>query len=282
VTNIAFTTLIILTLIVPGYVFWSVYNSGPFTRQVLPKNWTDDIARTFVWSLPFHLIGVTIVDHWVHAGLLKTDLNILLVFRLVSGNYETHFSEIVRKFYINIHQVILYHVSLLLAAWFLGYALRRVVWDRQLDLKYPALFGYRNQWMYTLTGRGLVPLNQPGEFVLPYLDALVEIGDKTRLYRGVFYDFSADQTGAPTAIFLIEARRGRFRKVEGQADEFYWQPIPGDFFVLKFSEIKNLNISYYVETPPSDQPSVQEFSLPEHQAGHFEESSPASPGASVS
>ena len=53
--NIAFTTLVILVMAFPGHVLRASYYAGTFTRNVLPKSWTDDIAKAALYSLPLHL-----------------------------------------------------------------------------------------------------------------------------------------------------------------------------------------------------------------------------------
>lgn len=94
--------------------------------------------------------------------------------------------------------------------------------------------------------------------MIPVVDALVDLGEKTRLYRGVVWDFTTDETGALQDILLIQALRGKFGEDAGEEEEFYWQEIPGDIFVLKYSNVLNLNITYLPLADQSSQTQVQD------------------------
>jgi len=65
-----------------------------------------------------------------------------------------------------------------------------------------------------------------GKDYLPYADVIVELGEKTRMYRGVISEFTTDETGT-------------------------LKDIPGDCLILKYSEIKNLNVTYVRLPSPS-------------------------------
>lgn len=275
-TNIAFTTLVLLVLSLPGYLAQAGYYSREFTKQVLPQSLLNDIARSIIISLPFHLLGLTLVESWQHAGWIKTDLNFEIVLRLLSGHYENRFTDVINRLYGNKEKIVMYYVLLSVGAFLTGHALRHIVWHRQMDVRYPSVFGYRNLWLYRLTGRGKFP---PDQEPVPYVDALVDLGEKTRLYRGVVWDFAVDDTGNLQDLFLIKALRGKFTMREGATAEFSWQQIPGDFLVLRYSEIKNLNVSYFVPQAVEEQPPAPQIppQRPAGSAAGTGEPSPDSP-----
>jgi hypothetical protein len=254
--NIAFTTLVILILAVPGFIFRASYLSGPFTRQVLPANITDDIARGILWSLPFHAIGMYASACLQHTGVIQTTLNFETLARILSGIYRSEgegFTDIIDRLYRNSTYITLYYLSVLLAALALGHASRKLVWSFKLDVHIPWLLRFRNPWIYDLMGRD-VPAPYKGAQVFAYIDALTNIAidgqeGKTRLYRGIVAGFTTEENGALRDIYLTEAQRGNFREDEGKKI-FEWRPVaPGNLFVLKYSELKNLNITYASPLP---------------------------------
>lgn len=245
-SNVALTTLVILLFATPGYIARSAYFSDRFSSAVLPRNLMDDIARAVFYSLPFHAIGMGVVHHLGNFGT-GNDIDFPILFRLLSGDYgkDSEFlPAIIQNVYFNLHKIGGYFVGTSFFAFFTGRFLRHQVWQREWDVKYPAVFGYQNKWVYTLFGRGK-NVDGGGNVLFSYIDAIVELGEKTRIYRGVIYEFTTDESGTLRDIVLIEALRGKFHEdSEAGKTTFYWEQIPGDFFVLKYSEIRNMNITY--------------------------------------
>ena len=251
-SNIAFTTLVILLFATPGYIARSAYFSNSFSNEVLPRNLMDDIARAVFYSLPFHAVGIGILHHFQYL-VAGVDIDFTILFRLLSGDYgedSAQVSSITQNIYTNLHKIGAYFTIIAILAFFAGRYLRHLVWKQEWDVKFPAVFGYRNKWVYTLFGRGKHGKGE-SKVLFSYLDALVELGkENTRLYRGVIYEFTTDESGTLRDIVLIEALRGKFKaeiageEVNPAKSGFYWEQIPGDFFILKYQEIKNMNITY--------------------------------------
>ena len=257
-TNIAFTTLVILTFSFPGYVLRASYYAGKFTSHVLPRNWTEDIARAILFSLPLHLLMLSVFEWLQYSGLIHTTLNFETAFRVVSGEYDGNFSATIANFYVNTRYLIAYYMSTLMVAIGAGYALRKIVWNWKWDVKYPWLFRYKNDWLYTLMGRDVpVPREYPKAKIYVRVEALTKIPiqegmAKSRLYRGIVEGFTTEDNGSLRDIFLTEVERGKFKKEPAKEPEFYWKPVtPGNLMVVKYSELQNLNITYLMELPPS-------------------------------
>ena len=253
-TNIAFTSLLFLLLALPGYIFLASYFSHEFTRQVLQRSWTDDLAKAIIFSLPFHLAGILLMAGLQHLHIIHHSLNIESVFRLLAGEFSTtgsdynyKFSEILDRLYRSKTHLLAYYVFLLAAAFASGHLIRWIVWEYELDVHLPKIFAFRNEWIYSILGR--VQLDGvPSKDIIVWVDALTdeptEETGKTRLYRGLVAAFTTDEKGALRDLIITAARRSKFRRVDGNA-EFFWQRIePGDYFLIKYSEIKNLNITY--------------------------------------
>src|SRR5690606_12977095 len=137
--------------------------------------------------------------------------------------------------------------ALIVIASLLGKLLKVLVWENHWDLKHPSLFKFGNTWLYTLTGRGKRTNPNFKNEIIPVIDALAELGGKTRLYRGIIFDFNTDDTGSLQEIFITEARRGKFIPDETEPEKtvFMWEKIPGDIFMLPYKTLINLNITYF-------------------------------------
>jgi hypothetical protein len=255
-TNIAFTSLVILVLAFPGYVFSASYFSNEFTRQVLAKSWTDDLAKAIIFSLPFHVVGILLIEWLQHCQVIHHTLDHEIAFRMLAGEFSKTGSDynlpmymVLRRLYQNWPYLLSYYVLILLAAWAVGHFFRHMVWEYELDVRFPRTLGFRNRWIYHLLGRGQLE-GVRAKDTITLLDALTdepaEAPGKTRLYRGVVAGFTTDEMAAPREVILTAARRSKFKKLEGKEEfEFSWQRIePGDYFAMKYSEIKNLNITY--------------------------------------
>lgn len=250
-TNIAFTTLIILLFSFPGYLAISGYFSGEFTRQVLTPNWTDDIVRALLSSMPFHIIGLVIIEYLQHNGYIHHSLNFEIAFRIMTAEFGRPYnlSLIVKKLYGNMPYIIFYYIGILALASFAGHLLRIIVWKWELDVKCPSIFKYSNDAIYRLMGRGQLPV--PHKYILVWVDALTDLPTdqpgKNRLYRGIVAGFTTNSDGTPRDLILTGARTGKFGQgVDDGRSKFKWEPItPGDYFSLQYKEIKNLNITYH-------------------------------------
>jgi hypothetical protein len=130
----------------------------------------------------------------------------------------------------------------------------------KLDLR-TQIFRFKNEWFYLLTGEAL----QFSEAKLPsrsvdgvYLSAVVDHGNETYLYRGIILDWSFNGEGDLESIRITDAHRRPFSKDRavgqltsresyisgGPPDDRYYE-IRGDLLVLRYSDIKTLNLDYF-------------------------------------
>lgn len=253
-TNIAFTSLLFLILAFPGYIFLASYFSNEFTGQVLARSWTDDLAKAIIFSLPFHTVGILIVECLQHSNIIHHTLNSEIAFRLLTGefsnkgsDYNYRFAEVLDRLDQSKTYLLAYYGLILLAALGFGHLFRYIVWEFELDVRFPRILGFRNELIYSILGRGKIE-GVPSKDIIVWVDALTgeptEKVGKTRIYRGLVAAFTTDEKGVLRDLIITEARRGKFKKVDGKS-EFSWQRIdPGDYFLLRYSDIKNLNITY--------------------------------------
>ena len=249
--NLAISTIFILVLILPGILFRFAYLKGPHSKQNFKPSTIDEIIWAIVPSLFFHIIGFIYIDVCTP---YKIDFKVIFI--LVSLNLEELNFETID---INIYPFILYLSALLIASFCVGLLLRKVVIQLKLDYKFN-FFRINNDWYYILTNN----LNESdenkasneltAEFI--QIDVLVK-GDKEFyiIYSGILHDFYLSKDEGLDKICLVEVHRRRFSddielesansKIENQklGDRYY--SMPGDLFVIPYSHILNMNISYY-------------------------------------
>jgi hypothetical protein len=213
-------------------------------------------VRAILYSLPLHGIGLLIVENLQHNHVINTTLRFEDALRLLTGNYDDHFPVLAQTVYANKWYLVLYYVPVLIFAAGIGYVFRHVVWKWKLDMQYPWLFRYKNDWLYKLLGRDVpVPDQYPNSSVFVRIEALTklpaEVPGKTILYQGIVEAFTTDESGVLRDIWITEVKRGKFYK-DGESEEmkFTWKSVePGRWMVLKYSELLNLNVTYVVNVP---------------------------------
>lgn len=156
------------------------------------------------------------------------------------------------------NRVLLYFATLLPISAALGYASHAIVRACKWDHKIKAL-RFNNYWYYLLTGEmALFPDSDMSHQRVDgvYLSAVVDCQLGSILYRGIVKDFTFDQTGELDTILLVDAHRRLLSDDlvgsaprHGNDDRYY--SISGDLFLLKYREIKTLNLDYfYFEDDP--------------------------------
>lgn len=244
--NIAFLGLIYLLLAVPGFLYRSFYHSGEFTRNLLPRSWTDEIGKGILYGAPFHLLGIIIIHYLQRFGITHRTLTMESVLRLMAGEYsgsEYSFHEVSSRLYDNAAYVFCYYVGVLAAAFYAGWQARKIVWGMELDVKYSWL-RYRSEWLYKIMGRGAlkgVSMKDTGAWIDILSEQETQIPGKAMLYRGLAAGYTTEESGALRDVILTDVRRTGGETVDGKAK---WTQIPGEFMVMSYSKVRNINISY--------------------------------------
>ena len=80
------------------------------------------------------------------------------------------------------------------------------------------------------------------------ISAIVEFKDAAYLYTGILCGYEVSDQGELDRLLLTQTQRRKLaddRSLDGsKADAVRFYPIAGDIFVLRYSEIKTLNVSY--------------------------------------
>ena len=242
--NFAFSSILIFFLLLPGLIFFRFYYSGVFSKQFFKATAFEIFYMSLAPGIVVHFLGFLWVENF--SPFLRVDLVVLgQVFSdptdedLITNSFESIHG--------NIQEIFLYNSMLCIMSAILGFTSKFIVRVTDLDQKYK-LFRFQNHWHYWLNSEiyhfeniGQLRAKDPDEYYLEtvYVDILLEVNNKETLYRGVIADYLLSSSNGLDLIYLKEASK---RDVELRGEPFI--PIPGDYFIIKYDEIKNLNITY--------------------------------------
>ena len=141
----------------------------------------------------------------------------------------------------------------------LGYALQQLVLRRGYDQRYKGL-RVLNDWDRYFTGY-VLPVEWRKKLNFIWVDILVDgSGGNAVLYSGVLENYSLNREQVIDQIFISSAIRRHNLDLSGvlpAAEATASQPpnydLPGEYLVIPFAQVRNLNITYsYVQqgTPP--------------------------------
>jgi len=269
--SIAFLSLIYLLLAVPGFLYRSFYHSGEFTRSLLPRSWTDEIGKAILYSVPFHALWIAIFQWCQYLGVFHYSMSLETFVRLMAAEYagsDYSFHSIIVRIYENMAYVTFYYFAVLITAVMTGNLFRKTVWEGELDVKQPWL-RYRSEWLYKIMGRGALK-DVPFKDTEAWIDILSEqdtsVPGRTMLYRGLAAGYTTEDNGALRDLILTDVKRTDGEK--NDVGEVRWRRVPGRFFVMSYSKVRNMNITYeqhskkilqQIELLPS---KIQDASMP--------------------
>ena len=145
-----------------------------------------------------------------------------------------------------------------------GWLIHLVVRSTRIDRKYQ-LLRFDNDWYYQFTGEVLdfpdYRSNRSSKNSQPIshsdvdgtlIAAVVELKERSYLYLGFYVDSFYDASGNLDRILLDGAKRRELsRDPEGEVDDMShlastrYYPIKGNYLLLRMSEVKTLNLTYY-------------------------------------
>jgi hypothetical protein len=264
--NLAFQALLLLLLILPGVLFQYAYYHGKLSKEVsLPFTFPAITGRT-IKALAFAcgLHGLWLLV-WTRVLCLPANLKLVLYFLIGSHSDKALLDRALDATSASAGQVSLYFIALYAISGTSGTVasllVRRAGWDR----KYP-FFRFDNEWNYVFTGEVREFTADPGALTPisgTYVSVVLELGGRPFLYVGILVDYYFDRSGNLDRLLLSSAVRRDFSQdrahsspedtdppQSGTGEERFYA-IDGDYLVVRYSDIKNLNIKYlYVESVP--------------------------------
>lgn len=233
--NLAFNSIIIILLILPGFIFsLALYNNPNEPFYYIPLTYRT-IISLFV-SIVFLLI-------WTPLFLIISHckINYSSLLELIGGKDIDHLLQTITA--TDLVCFSLYIISIYIVACLIGFLFNFIV-------KKFKLLRLESPWYYLLNGDDW----KIGEPDLIIITAAVELAGKGYLYNGYLENYYLDKNGELDRLILTDTRRrniekdhvpmhhGEEKTRQSVADRFY--PIDGHNFLLKYSNIKSLNIQF--------------------------------------
>lgn len=242
--NLALSTFILFLILLPGIFFRRFYYTQEFSTEYFKQTFLEIFLSGFIPSIVLHSIW------YFGAGLFGYYVDLELFGSLLTNTPNPKVSKNLNDFAL---PIILYHLSMWMGSAGLGRFLKQIVRttgaDRQLSL-----LRFQNSWHYIFTGEFYefpnsnieLDLDTVEDIELVYVDALVETKEGSLLYEGILVHYELSKDGGLDYIGLKQVQR-RFLKddqgLSGGTPKHY--KIPGNLMLLKYSEIRNLNFTYY-------------------------------------
>lgn len=161
---------------------------------------------------------------------------------------------------------LLYNLIVLSSSFYAGKRIRTLIFEKDWDIRYEWL-RLNNHWYYLLKGK-LYDINAGSKDEMLYkkigfiqIDALVrDVDGETVLYSGILENFYLAKDDGLDTLELILVYRRSFSKdqpdkklteeaplatnlLDKETDERYYN-MPGDYFVIPYSQVINLNVTY--------------------------------------
>jgi hypothetical protein len=279
--SLAFDTFLLVLILIPGITFIRGFYTSPFSFRYADFNIQEQIIWTLFPAVAINVISIIIIHIMV---LYKMDLKLLL--NLFINNDLSNTVSSIDKIW---HELLAYGVLTSLLGFFLGFWLKRIIYNNCFDIKHD-IFRYQNSWFYYFTGDAMLEgvLNNPGFLInqkrrmglflkIPFtnklatfnrkrfnefqkmvednspdlilIDALVTIGELNIIYSGMLNKFELAPKGCYDYIILEGARRRFLKNTEtnmthNDVTDNSWYNIPGQYIVLEYKSIINMNFRY--------------------------------------
>ncbi len=248
--NIAFSAVLVFILVLPGLLFRYTYQRGFFRRSpVTVPSFAEDLAFSVLWAGLLHTLWLNLFALF---GLRLEYGPLLALLVGQFGRDQIYLDDAVLALQTAHAAITFYFLSLFAAGYGMGYAfhalVRRQRWDRTTRA-----FRFPNEWYYLFSGEE-ADVDEPNV----YVTVLLELKEGTYLYRGILQAWYFDRQGSLERIVLEEVLRRRLSEDRDSSepylppmrgtDERYYS-VEGDLLVLRYNEIKTLNVEYLYLAP---------------------------------
>lgn len=233
--NIAFGTILVILLILPGLICRKIYYSGELSKKFINQTFLDELLNSIYIAFFIHLITILIVLRFDY--IIDYDL----IYKLLIGSNVVTLSSL----NINPWNILLYFILATLPSITISFSWRNFLRTAKLDRKIKYL-RYDNKWHYILSGEILQFKENNGnkinlKKIRRYVDVLVKTKDYDILYSGIIVDYQLSRDNSFEFIVLSEPKYKKFGSDDIQKE------IPSTYFVIPYKEILNVNLTYLEE-----------------------------------
>lgn len=236
--NIAFSTLLIFLFVLPGLFFTlAFYNTD--NKPLHYISLTHKAAVSFFITFLSHVFWLFILVQG-----LNYQINYTAFFALISGAQNSLYTSAIKSIdYSELIQVIIYLLVVYIFAFSIGKFIRYIIRKLKLDKRFDIL-RLDSPWYYLFTGYDWEEGKPDGVMI----SACVDFGGQAYLYQGYLDRFFLDEDGNIDRLILTGAERRKIENDKNNSTDQEINPrfylIDGHYFVLKYSEIKNLNVQF--------------------------------------
>lgn len=245
--NIAFSTILIVLIILPGLLFLKGYHSNDFSSKYFKTEITKLIPSVLIPALFLHLFFLLILE----LPIFGYYPNIQYIGILLTSDNTKELNEVFKNISTNFYKISFYFIVLYFFSLSIGYLSWLVIRKTKFDRRLP-IFRFPNRWYYILTGeifdfpkkdKKNNKFESSKNITIRYVDVLVQVGSYSLIYSGILHNFMLSVEG--NGVDCIKLRNVKRKKIslDGQSSDF--KKIPGEYLLLPFSEVKNINITYY-------------------------------------
>lgn len=234
--NVAFPAVLMIILISPGLIFSLSF----FQIDDLPLSFTNKASVSIVATIIIHFLLMLVVYG------IGYEINFKEIFIFISGAHGEIYANAIRL--ISFTQVVGFIIYLIVAyssAFFLGKLCRWCIKKFKLDKNFRGL-RLDNPWYYLFAGYDYGEQAEMPDGVR--IAATADIAGKCYLFIGYLDHYFFDREGNIDRLILTDAMRRELENdkcvSEEKTIEERCYPIDGHYFVLKYSEIKNLNVQF--------------------------------------
>ncbi|MBW8324015.1 MAG: hypothetical protein K0M50_04545 [Prolixibacteraceae bacterium] len=250
--DFAFSTFVIVSLVIPGITFRRFYLTEPFSIKYIHRKLSDELIWAMVPSALFHVLGILFVEL-----LTVYHVDLFLLIKIITSQLN---DEELKSIQINAGKIFSYNILLWTLAGIMGYYFKKVVRKYDFDLKY-SILRFPNIWHYYFSGEyehilyyqqetnsnGKRQSNkkpQLPDFI--FIDALVNIENKgDTIYMGLLYDYELGPDGSLSHVILRFTERRYVEDDDPSNSPTQYYKIPGKYVLIPYDKIKNLNFRYY-------------------------------------
>lgn len=235
--NVALPALVVFVLLLPGLIARARVKR--VEKQSLDYSpFGQLVTEAVVWAGGLHAV-------WIGAiTALGMPLRADVALGLLSADAKLQ-REALLVLAAQLPAVAAYFGSLLAFAYLAPLSVRTLITRHRLDRSGAPLanvFRFSGApWYYLLSGADFAEGDTP-DFIA--VSAIVDVAGTPHLYTGVLTDYYLDADGQLDRLILQDVVRRPFPAATPAPTDDDFAPVPGDHFVLRYSEAITLNVEY--------------------------------------
>lgn len=240
--NFALSSILIIILLFPGaiciYSYYTSFNSKE-------KSISIPILDSLLWGLVFSIIlhsSFLCVLKW-----LGYEVNVQYLYSVISGKDTKDFADSNIRFFNYTRGFFFYMIIMMALAFFGTKGFKKIVFENRLELKHPGLVNY-NYWFSIFSLRFI-----PEQVDLIYIDVMVS---NNMLYSGILWDYMYNSRSDELETLVLKGANRR--RISDNGEIGPPMDIPSDMFIIKATEMLNINFRYISITPNTEKQQAVE------------------------